>query len=253
MELNDLNTYLKRAEAQSKALSEHYSIVSFSPDGKIIDMNDNFLNLFGYEKNELIGQHHRILCPKEFHENDEYRKFWQKISEGKINSEVYKRIKKNGEIVYIMASYKPLFDEDGFLFEILKYAQDVTDKMLENINYKSLIDAINKSTAIIEFDVNGNIINANENFLKLTDYSLDEIKNKNHSIFCEENYTKTDEYKLFWEKLKSGSYDSAEYTRYGKNHKKISIRASYNPVYDLDGNVIKITKLAQDITKDKVS
>lgn len=249
MELDDLNKYLKRTEAQSKALNENYAIASFSIDGKIIDLNKNFSNLFGYEKNELIGNHHRILCTKDVYESSEYSTFWQNLSDGKIKSKVYKRVKKNGELIYIMASYKPLLDEDGFVFEILKYAQDVTDSVLENANNKSLISAINKSTAIIEFDVNGTILNANENFLKLTNYSLDEILNKNHTIFCDESYSTSIEYKDFWNKLKEGSFSSNEFTRYGKDKKKITMFATYTPVFDIDGNVIKITKLAQNILK----
>ena len=243
----------QRHKAQSKAINEHYAIVSFDLNGNIVDLNKNFSKLFGYKKKKLMGKHHKTLCPTEFIQSDEYKQFWEDLINGKIQSKVFRRIKKNGETVFIRASYKPLLDENGEVFEILKFAQDVTSKKLENLNYENTISAINKSTSIIEFDTDGFILNANQNFLNLTGYRLDEIKDKHHRLFCEDFFSNSREYLNFWEKLKSGKFDSAEYLRLGKNGKKIWIRATYNPIYDLDGNVIKIMKFAQDITEEKVN
>lgn len=253
--MNDISDKIikKRAKAQSNALNEHYAIVSFDLDGNIVDLNKNFSKLFGYKRKKLIGQHHRLLCPIEFTQSEEYNQFWIDLIEGKLQSKVFRRIKKNGDTVFIQASYKPLLDENGKVFEILKFAQDVTAKKLENLNFENQINAINKSTSIIEFDIDGFILDANKNFLNLTGYRLNDIKDKHHRIFCEEFFANSREYLNFWEKLRKGSFDSAEYLRLGKNGKKIWIRATYNPIYDLDGNVIKIIKFAQDITEEKIN
>ncbi len=249
--LKEINN--RKDDAQIQALNENYGIISFKPDGIITYANDNFSSMFGYEKNEILNKHHKILCHKSFYESEDYINFWNNLKKGKSQSTVFRRIKKNGESIFLRASYKPLIDNNGNIFEILKFAQDVTEKKLEEINISSQLEAINKSTAIIEFDINGNILSANNNFLNISGYSLDEIQNKHHSMFCEESYVKSKDYKLFWDKLKNGVFDSGEYSRIGKNNKKFWIKASYNPIYNIDNDVIKIVKFAQDITEEKLT
>jgi methyl-accepting chemotaxis protein len=249
--LKEINN--KKADAQIQALNESYGIISFKPDGTITYINDNFLDMFGYEKNEILNKHHKILCHKSFYESEDYINFWNNLKKGQSQSTVFRRIKKNGESIFLRASYKPLIDNTGNIFEILKFAQNVTEKKLQEINISSQLEAINKSTAIIEFDIHGNILTANNNFLNISGYSLDEIQNKHHSIFCEEAYVKSKEYKLFWDKLRNGVFDSGEYFRLGKNNKKIWIKASYNPIYNIDNEVIKIVKFAQDVTEEKLT
>ncbi len=120
-----------------------------------------------------------------------------------------------------------------------------------HIDYKGQIEAISKSQAVIEFNMDGTIINANQNFLNTVGYSLDEIKGKHHSMFAETSYAASTEYTLFWEKLKRGEYDTGEYRRIGKGGKEVWIQASYNPIMDLDGKPFKVVKYATDITAQK--
>ena len=120
-----------------------------------------------------------------------------------------------------------------------------------HIDYKGQIEAISKSQAVIEFNMDGTIINANENFLSTVGYSLNEIKGKHHSMFAEADYASSSEYTLFWEKLNRGEYDSGEYRRIGKDGKEVWIQASYNPIMDLNGKPFKVVKYATDITSQK--
>lgn len=243
-----MNSKNKKTAIQ-QAINNHYAVISFKPDGTIISANQNFLDIFGYKLEDIKRKHHKIFCDEKYVNSDEYDKFWSDLILGKVQSEEFTRIKKNGKSVFIQASYKPLKDENEEIFEILKFAQDITEKKLTTLYNQAQIKAINKSQAIIEFDMNGFILDANENFLEAMGYSLDEIINKHHGIFCDKTYLNSMEYKKFWEKLSKGIFDTGKYLRIGKNNKKVWIQATYTPILDFDKNPIKIVKFAQDITK----
>ena len=248
-----LFSFLKSNEekAQLNLMNIHFAIISFKPDGTIIQANENFLNTMGYTKNEIIGKHHRIFCDSILSNSKEYSDFWNNLNKGLVQTSEFKRIKKNKESVFLQASYTPVKDKKGRVTEIIKFAQDITEKKLQSLYYTGQIEAISKSQAVIEFDMNGIILNANENFLNVIDYKLDEIVGKHHSIFCEESYKNSNEYRQFWKKLNDGKYDSAEYLRIGKNNKKIWIQATYNPIMDIDNKPFKVVKYATDITERK--
>jgi methyl-accepting chemotaxis protein len=121
--------------------------------------------------------------------------------------------------------------------------------MSKDVQYLSgVVDAINRSQAVIEFNLDGTIITANENFLSTLGYSLSEVQGKHHSMFADQQYTASAEYRLFWEKLNRGEYDSGQYKRLGKGGKEVWIQASYNPILNEKGEVTKVVKFATDIT-----
>ncbi|RXK12647.1 hypothetical protein CP965_08695 [Halarcobacter mediterraneus] len=248
-----MDSKTKREIALKKALNENYAIISFRIDGTIKYANEKFLTLFGYKLNEIENKHHKILCDKNYAHSKEYDKFWQDLLEGNIQNEEFKRIKKNKDSVFIQASYKPLLDDEGKVFEILKFAQDITERKLQNLNYAGQIQAINKSQAVIEFSLDGKILTANDNFLEIFAFDLDEVVGKHHSIFVEDPYKNSMEYKNFWKKLNEGRFDSGEYLRIAKNGRRVWIQATYNPIFNIDNKLIKIVKFAQDITQDKLS
>ncbi len=241
----------KDQKSQFQALSEHYSIISFKPDGTILEANNNFLNTFGYQSNEIIGKHHRIFCDNKYSNSEDYKKFWNELKDGKVQSSEFKRIKKDKSSIFIQATYNPIKNKLGKVYKIVKLAQDITENKLQNLYYQGQIEAIHKSHAIIEFDMDGNILHANDNFLNTMGYHLDEIVGKHHSIFCTNSYKNSIEYVKFWEKLKKGKHDAGEYLRLGKNSKNIWIQATYNPIMDLDNKPVKVVKYATDITFKK--
>jgi len=242
---------VNQIEAIVNAINKSQGTIEFNMDGTIITSNDNFLNVLGYSLEEVKGKHHRIVCEESYANSPEYKKFWEKLNRGEFDSGEYKRIGKNGKEVYIQATYNPIFDLNGKPIKVLKIATDVTKQKLMNAEFEGKIDAIDKSQGTIEFNMDGTIITSNDNFLNMLGYSLKEVKGKHHRIVCEESYAKSPEYKEFWEKLNRGEFDSGEYKRIGKNGKEVYIRATYNPIFDLNGKPVKVLKIATDITEQK--
>ncbi len=238
-------------EGQIAAIGKSQAVISFNLDGTIINANENFLNAVGYSLNEIKGQHHRMFCEPEYANSAEYREFWEKLNRGEFDSGEYKRLGKNGREIWIQATYNPVFDMNGKPFKVVKFASDITEQKLRNAEYEGQIAAIGKSQAVISFNLDGTIVNANENFLNAVGYSLNEIKGQHHRMFCEPEYANSAEYREFWEKLNRGEFDSGEYKRFGKNGREIWIQASYNPIFDMSGKPFKVVKFASDIT-DKV-
>ena len=241
----------KKQKAITNAINEYYAVISFSPDGTILEANDIFLNALGYKQNEILGKHHRIFCDKEYINSNDYKVFWQNLASGKAQTSEFKRIKKDGSSIFIQATYMPIKDTNGKVFEVLKYSQDITKKKQISFYNQGQIKAINKSQAVIEFDMQGIILNANDNFLNTLGYKLEDVQGKHHSIFCEDSYKNSSAYKEFWSKLNSGEYDTGEYLRIGKNNKQVWIQASYNPILDMDNKPFKVVKYATDITEKK--
>ncbi|MBN4079970.1 PAS domain-containing methyl-accepting chemotaxis protein [bacterium AH-315-C08] len=244
---------LKNAEYQGKvdAIGKTQAVIEFNLDGTIITANDNFLNTLGYTLNEVKDQHHRIFCESSYVNSNEYRAFWGKLNRGEFDSGEYKRIGKGGKEVWIQASYNPILDMNGNPFKIVKFAIDVTQQKMDAAESMAKLDAIDKSQGTIEFNMDGTVITANDNFLNVLGYTLNEAIGQHHRIFCEDSYVKSPEYKAFWEKLNRGEFNSGEYKRIGKGGKEVWIQATYNPILNLNGKVFKVVKFATDITEKK--
>lgn len=239
-------------EAQIKAISRSQAVISFTPDGTILNANDNFLNAVGYQLQEIIGKHHSLFVTAEEQQTPEYKSFWQRLAQGQFQSGEFMRIAKDGREVWLQASYNPIFDFDGNVTKIVKYASDITPQKLKAADFSGQIDAISKSQAVISFDMKGNILTANENFLAAMGYSLNEVKGQHHSMFAMPGVKESAEYKEFWGKLNRGEYESGEFKRLGKGGKEVWIQASYNPILDVSGKPFKVVKYASDITEQKL-
>jgi methyl-accepting chemotaxis protein len=234
--------------SQIAAINKSQAVIEFTPDGKIVHANANFLNALGYSLDEIKGQHHSMFVDPAYRQSAEYRQFWEKLSRGEFDAAQYKRIGKGGKEIWIQASYNPLFDRSGRVTGVIKFATDITADKLKNADFEGQLAAIHKAQAVIEFTLDGKILAANENFLKTLGYSLDEIKGRHHSMFVEPGYAQSAEYKHFWEKLGRGEFDAAQYKRIGKGGKEVWIQASYNPIMDASGKPFKVVKFATDIT-----
>jgi len=239
--------------AKIDAISKSQAVIEFNMDGTIITANENFLNTVGYTLEEIQGQHHRMFVEDDYKVSGEYKAFWESLNKGEYESKQYKRVGKGGKEVWIQASYNPIIGLDGKPTKVVKYATDVTEQKLRNADFSGQISAIGKSQAVIEFNMDGTIITANENFLSTVGYSLEEIQGQHHSMFADMEYKNSREYKAFWEALNDGVYDSGEYKRLGKGGKEIWIQASYNPILDLNGKPFKVVKYASDITEQKIT
>ena len=235
-------------EGQIKAISKAQAVIEFDTDGKVNWANDNFLEVTGYSLAEIKGKHHKIFVDKATRHSDEYANFWPDLKSGKFVAGEFKRVSKSGEDVWIQASYNPIFDSNGEVFKVVKYATDITPQKRTNAYFEGQLAAISKSQAVIEFEMDGTILNANDNFLRVTGYSLDEIKGKHHSMFVDTETRNSHEYRAFWEQLNQGVYACGEYRRLGKQGKEIWIQASYNPILDQNGRPFRVVKYASDVT-----
>ena len=236
-------------QGQIDAVNKSQAVISFELDGTIIDANQNFLDTLGYQLSEIRGEHHRKFVESSYAQSAEYKEFWAALGRGEFQAAEYKRIGKGGKEIWIQASYNPIFDPSGKPFKIVKYATDITERVLQNADFQGQIDAVNKSQAVISFELDGTIIDANQNFLDTLGYQLSEIRGEHHRKFVESSYAQSAEYKEFWAALGRGEFQAAEYKRIGKGGKEVWIQASYNPIFDPSGKPFKVVKYATDITE----
>jgi methyl-accepting chemotaxis protein len=233
---------------QLAALSKAQAVIEFDLTGVILTANDNFTATVGYSLDEIKGKHHSMFCEPAYAASGEYKQFWLDLSAGKFQAAQYKRLGKGGKEIWIQASYNPVVGRDGKPFKVVKYATDITAEKNRNADYEGQLAAISKAQAVIEFNLDGTILTANENFCTGLGYRLDEIKGRHHSMFCDPTYTASPDYKAFWAKLGAGEYSIGEYKRFGKGGKEIWIQASYNPILNANGKPFKVVKYASDVT-----
>ncbi len=231
------------------AIGRAQAVIEFNLDGTIITANDNFLGALGYSLAEIQGKHHSMFVAPAERDSNTYREFWARLNRGEFQSGEFKRFGKGGKEVWILASYNPILDDTGKPFKVVKFASDVSAQKLKTADFSGQIEAIGKSQAVIEFSMDGVILDANENFLKTLGYSLSEIKGKHHSMFVAPEERDGEAYRAFWASLNRGEFQAAEYQRVGKGGRKVWIQASYNPIRDLNGKPYKVVKYATDVTK----
>ena len=251
VEWSDASVRLQNLDfgAQVAAANRSQAVIEFNMDGTVRSANENFLNTLGYTLDEIRGKHHSMFVAPAERDSAAYREFWAALNRGEYQAAEYKRIGKGGKEVWIQASYNPIFDEKGRPSKVVKFATDVTAQKLKNADLAGQIAAIDKAQAVIEFNMDGTIINANANFLGALGYSLPEIKGKHHSMFVDPSERDSTSYREFWAALNRGEYQAAEYKRIGKGGKEVYIQASYNPILDLNGKPFKVVKYATDTTK----
>jgi len=245
---------LRNADFEGKmmAVDRAQAEIEFDLTGRILHANDNFLKTTGYERDEVVGKHHAIFCEAAFARSHEYRSFWSQLAQGEFHAGEFKRIGKQGNTIWIQATYNPIFGADGKPFKVVKFATDITAEKIRNANFEGKNQAVDRVQAVIEFDLHGKVLSANDNFLGVMEYTLDEVRGQHHRMFCDPAFSHSPEYVAFWERLGRGEFNAGEYRRINKAGKEVWILASYNPIFDADGKPVKIVKFATDITKQKL-
>ncbi|MES1183602.1 MAG: methyl-accepting chemotaxis protein [Myxococcales bacterium] len=254
MEWSDVTArLLKAADAsgQLAAIGKSQAVIEFNLDGTVITANQNFLNALGYRLEEIQGKHHSMFVDPVYARSDDYRQFWVRLGEGRFDAGEYKRIGRGGAEVWIQASYNPILDLGGKPFKVVKYATEITAQKLQAADAAGQLAAISKSQAVIEFNLDGTVLSANDNFLNALGYRLEDIQGKHHSMFVEPAFARSDEYRQFWLNLGQGRFCAGEYLRIGRGGKEVWIQASYNPILDLNGKPFKVVKYATDISVQK--
>jgi methyl-accepting chemotaxis protein len=237
--------------SRMEAINRSNALIYFDLTGKILGVNAIFLKAMGYgedEHAEIIGKHHSIFVCEDYSRSLEYEKFWDILRSGKYYKGEFERRKRDGSLINLQATYNPIFDESGTITKVMKVATDITSI----VNSKKQVDAINKSTATITFDMNGFILDANAIFLETMGFKANEknqVVGKHHSIFVSYEYSKSDDYVKFWQNLNNGKFLDGIFERKKVDGSTVYLQASYNPVFDSKGNVTNVIKIATDVTE----
>ncbi len=205
--------FSNRNQGLIEAIGRSQAMIHFRPDGTILDANENFLSLMEYSLGEITNKHHRMFVDEEYAASPAYRAFWQDLARGEYKSDEFMRVTKTGAEIWIQATYNPVLDSKGNVCRIVKMATDITDAKLKSLESQGQLTAIHRSQAVIHFDLKGNILDANDNFLKAVGYTLDQIKGKHHSIFVASDERETPDYKAFWRQLGAGRFMAGEFRR----------------------------------------
>lgn len=235
-----------------RAIEQNQATIEFDLNGVVLNANANFLTLFGYSLDELLGKHHDQLCMAGAAESEENASLWKKLRAGESVIGEFMRLNQQGRSLWLQAMYTPIMNTEEKIYKIIQFSSDITAAKSASLANEGKVAAISRSQGVIEFDLIGNILEANENFLQLTGYALEEIQGKHHRIFVDKEEANSAAYRAFWQKLGNGQFNTGEYLRFGKKDKKIWIQATYNPIRDLEGKPIRVVKYCNDITSAKM-
>ncbi|OQP85119.1 chemotaxis protein [Rhizobium rhizosphaerae] len=230
------------------ALDLSMAIIEFDADGTILKANANFCSLMGYTPAEIVGQHHRMFLDPSYAASPAYAEFWAKLRGGQFDCDQFRRIGKGGREIYIRGNYNPIKGAGGKVVKIVKVANDVTAATLTAIDSRASVAAISRAQAVIEFALDGTVVDINDNFLKTMGYARSEVVGRHHRMFLDPSYAASEDYKQFWAKLMAGEYIASEFRRIGKGGRTVHIQASYNPVFDPEGRIVKVVKFATDVS-----
>ncbi|MDR6712430.1 methyl-accepting chemotaxis protein [Pseudomonas hunanensis] len=248
VEIQRCRQALAEMEAKLAAISRSMAMIEFSHDGTILCANDNFCSAMGYSADEIRGKHHRLFCEPGYVKSAEYQQLWRELGQGKAISGTFERIDKAGREVWLEASYMPVLNDQQQVTSVIKVASDITRRINHEHESESLLNAIGRSMAVIEFTPQGRVITANQNFLATMGYRLEEVVDRHHGLFCQAHERESAEYREFWLSLNRGEYHSHRFERINKQGQLVYLEASYNPIFDSKGRLYKVVKFASDIT-----
>jgi methyl-accepting chemotaxis protein len=230
------------------ALDRNQGQVEYNLDGSVHHANENFLKMLGLASSEVVGRHFSSFLTDHDRNQSWSKELWSKLARGESVSGDYQRIGQGGKEVWLRSSYNPIVNAKGQVYKVVEFATEVTAELQQVADYRGQIASIGKSQAVIEFSLDGTILNANSNFLETVGYAFDEIRGRHHSMFVDEASRQSIQYRDFWERLNRGETVSGEFCRQGKGGRSIWLQASYNPIFDLNGRVYKVVKYAIDTT-----
>nr|WP_314873456.1 PAS domain-containing methyl-accepting chemotaxis protein [uncultured Pseudomonas sp.] len=248
VEIQRCHQALLGMEARLAAIGRSMAMIEFNPDGTIVSANDKFCQALGYDAQELSGKHHRLFCDPEYAKSPAYQQLWQALGRGETISGTFERVDKAGREVWLQASYMPVLDEQQRVTSVIKVASDITQRIHDEHESESLLQAIGRSMAVIELTPQGRVLTANANFLQTMGYRLEEVVGRHHGLFCLAHERESAQYREFWASLNRGEYHSHRFERVNKQGQMVYLEASYNPIFDSKGRLVKVVKFASDIT-----
>ncbi|OYT85754.1 MAG: chemotaxis protein [Burkholderiales bacterium PBB6] len=238
--------------ARMAAVGASACLMELDRDGRVLNANERMQRALALREGDLVGKDEASLMFEEDHGGAVHAEQWRLLRDGKPSMAEFRRKGAAQREVWLSGTLSPVMGLDGMLQKVLLLGQDVTEQKLERLESEGKLGAIERAQAVIEFDLQGRVLKANENFLKLTGYSLEDIRGRHHRMFVDSEHAASAEYQAFWERLGRGEFELGEYKRVGKDGREVWIQATYNPIFDPRGNPVKVVKFATDVTDQKL-
>ncbi|SMG39321.1 PAS domain S-box-containing protein [Marivirga sericea] len=246
------------AKYKLEAIGRSNAVIEFDTNGFVLDANQNYLDIVGFEKDELIGKHHEVMVDQYMAKSTEYKNLWSRLAQGEFITGEFERYTKSGKKVILKGVFNPIFDINGNAIKVVKFATDITqEKRLELENQRQQVElmnhmeAINKTIGSLEFDKKGKIVTANEIYLSITGFKMEDIQGKSYFDLLPEKDRFKPQYQLMWESLQNGKFFSGEFKQVDKQGHEVWLSGTINPIYDNANNLEKVLLLAQFTTKEK--
>ena len=231
------------------AVCRTQAVIEFATDGTVLWANAVMLAVMGYALDDIVGRNHRLFCDTDVLQSPQYAQFWQQLREGRSQEGMFRRVASDGSARWLRATYGPVHDDTGAVVRIIKVGQDVTQPREAIAQYESKIVAIGRAQAVVEFDLTGTIQSANDNFCALMGYEPHDLIGQHHCVLCDPIYARSPDYGDFWRRLERGEAISDRFERIRADGQPVWLHAAYNPVLDAEGNIVKVLKIATDVSE----
>ena len=236
------------AQGRWQAIAEQTAVVEVDVQGVVREVNARFCDLLGYQRAELIGQPQTIFYPPEYVASPAFQANWRRLCGGEFVQGTAQRRCKNGTVVWVQGMLYPVRDARGRVERIVGLVYDVTATQEQTQRAHAILEAIERSMGVIEFDLQGHVLRANDNFLHTMGYTRQNLVGQHHRILCPPAFAQSSDYPRFWDDLRAGVYSKGKIERVDARGRTVWLEATYNPVLDPDGVVSHIVKFATDIT-----
>jgi len=248
--LHDIQARQAKLEAERAALRSSMAIVEFTATGEVLDASPLFLKMTGYSLEEVVGKHHSMFCEPAYARSPENAALWQQLGRGESAEAQFLQQRREGGGIWVEASYAPVCDQGSGVQRIVQIVRDSHERVLRAQTESSFMQAMDRSMAVIEFDLGGAVVRANDNFLKVMGYRREEVLGQHHRLFCNPSEVQGEAYRGFWAGLNRGQYMSGLFQRVDKRGATVWLQATYNPLYDANGRLYGVVKFATDSTRE---
>jgi methyl-accepting chemotaxis protein len=247
-ELETLRESLSSIEQVRASLDGEMLGLILDPQGRIEHVNDNFLKEMHYQADQLQGRSLLDLIPEHVRNLDFHHRVRQAVERGEHLAGVIRLLRGDGREAWLRSILQPVRNSAGKIRFLSLYASDLTRTIETSREHENLIKALQRSTAVIEFSLAGEVLTANQRFLDAMGYSLPQIKGKHHRMFCDTNEVNSPAYQQFWEKLRRGEFVVDRFKRIDSHGHDVWLEASYNPITDAHDRLYKVVKFATVVT-----
>ncbi|MFN1267829.1 methyl-accepting chemotaxis protein [Pseudomonas lundensis] len=247
-ELAALREELSSLQQVRESLDSEMLVLSLGADGRIETANHNFTQEMHYANSALVGRHIDELVPAHLKNDEHYRRFKTAMTRNEHFSGTVRLLRGNGQEAWLRSIMQPILDSSGRVLRISIFSSDLTRTIETSRDHENLMSALLRSTAVIEFNLAGEVLTANDRFLHGMGYTLAQIQGKHHSLFCTAQEQNSAEYEAFWKRLIAGEFVAGRFQRVDSHGRDVWLEASYNPVRDANNTLYKVVKFATVIT-----